>query len=155
MLSSVGAAVGLLVASWGVSLLTGPAVAGLPRAQLIGVEWPVAVFAMVLAVITGIVFGLVPALQATRVDLRESLNEDGRGSASGGVRHRQLRGALVVAEVGLALVLLVGAGLLLRSFAALTTVSPGFDASNLLVVDLPLSPRPIRMTWRGARWWSA
>ena len=140
VLSSVGAAVGLLVASWGVSLLTGPAVAGLPRAYLIGVEWPVAVFAMGLAVITGIVFGLVPALQATRVDLRESLNEDGRGSASGSVRHRQLRGALVVAEVGLALVLLVGAGLLLRSFAALTTVSPGFDAGNLLVVDLPLSP---------------
>ena len=140
VLSTLGAGVGLLVASWGVSLLTGPAVAGLPRAYLIGVEWPVAVFAMALAVITGIVFGLVPALQATRVDLRESLNEDGRGSASGGVRHRQLRGALVVAEVGLALVLLVGAGLLLRSFAALTTVSPGFDASNLLVVDLPLSP---------------
>jgi predicted permease len=140
VLSTVGAGAGLLVALWGVGFLSGPAVAGLPRAQAIDVEWPVAVFALVLAVVTGLVFGLVPALQATRVDLRESLNEDGRGSGSGSVRHRRLRSALVVAEVALALVLLVGAGLLLRSFAALTTVSPGFDAANLFVVDLPLSP---------------
>ncbi|MGE0462371.1 MAG: ABC transporter permease, partial [Vicinamibacterales bacterium] len=117
-----------------------PAVAGLPRAQAIEVQWPVAAFALVLALVTGVIFGLVPALQTTRLDLRESLNEDGRGSGSGGARHRRLRNALVIAEVALALVLLVGAGLLLRSFAALTTVSPGFDASNLFVVDLPLSP---------------
>ncbi len=140
VLSTVGAAAGLLVAMWGVSFLSGPAVAGLPRAQAIDVEWPVAAFALMLAVGTGLIFGLVPALQATRVDLRESLNEDGRGGGSGNVQHRRLRSALVVTEVALALVLLVGAGLLLRSFAALTTVSPGFDAANLFVVDLPLSP---------------
>ncbi|MCC7181807.1 MAG: ABC transporter permease [Acidobacteria bacterium] len=140
VLSLIGAGAGLLVAMWGVSFLSGPAVTGLPRAQAIEVQWPVAAFALVLALVTGVIFGLVPALQTTRLDLRESLNEDGRGSGSGGARHRRLRNALVIAEVALALVLLVGAGLLLRSFAALTTVSPGFDASNLFVVDLPLSP---------------
>ncbi len=140
VLALIGGVAGLLVASWGVALLTGPTVAGLPRAQLIGVEWPVALFAMALATATGVVFGLVPAIRATRVDLRETLNEDGKGSASGSVQHRQLRSALVVAEVALALVLLVGAGVLLRSFAALTAIAPGFDTANLLVVDLPLSP---------------
>jgi len=140
VLSTMGAGTGLLAAMWGVALLTGPAVVGLPRAQLIAVEWPVALFALALALVTGLVFGLVPALHATRLDLRESLNEDGRGGGSGGVRHRRLRSALVVAEVSLALVLLVGAGLLLRSFAALTSQAPGFDTTNLLVVDLPLSP---------------
>ena len=108
------------VAMWGVALLSGPTVSGLPRAQLIGIEWPVVVFAMTLAVVTGLVFGLVPAVQASRVDLRESLNEDGRGSGASGADIGRLRGALVVAEIALALVLLIGAGLLLRSFAALT-----------------------------------
>ena len=97
-------------------------------------------FTIALVGVTGVLFGLVPAIQATRVDLRESLNEDGRGSGAGGVRHRRLRGALVVGEVALALVLLVGAGLLLRSFANLTAAAPGFDPSELLVVNLPLSP---------------
>ncbi len=140
VLAAVGGATGLLVASWGVSLLSGPAVAGLPRAEQIAVAWPVALFAMGLSLVTGLIFGLVPAVRATRVDLRESLNEDGRGSGAGGVRHRRLRSTLVVVEVALALILLVGAGLLLRSFAALTGVAPGFDPSNLLVVNLPFSP---------------
>ncbi len=140
VLALIGGAAGLLVACWFVSFLSGPTVAGLPRAQLIGVAWPVALFAMALAVVTGVLFGLIPAVRTTRVDLRASLNEDGKGSASGGVQHRRLRGALVVVEVALALVLLVGAGLLLRSFATLTAVAPGFDTSRLLVVDLPLSP---------------
>jgi predicted permease len=79
-------------------------------------------------------------LQATRFDIRESLNEEARGS-SGSIRHRRMRSVLVVAEIALALVLLVGAGLLLRSFAALTSVSPGFETRNLLLINLPLSPR--------------
>lgn len=140
VLSVMGAAVGLLVAMWGVALLSGPTVSGLPRAQLIGIEWPVVGFALALALVTGLAFGLVPAVQASRVDLRESLNEDGRGSGASGARHGRVRGALVVAEVALALVLLIGAGLLLRSFAALTSQAPGFEIGNLLVVDLPLSP---------------
>jgi putative ABC transport system permease protein len=97
-------------------------------------------FTLALSMITGLVFGLVLAWQATRFDIRESLNEENRGG-SGSTRHRRMRSALVVAEIALALVLLVGAGLLLRSFAALTAVSPGFTTANLLVINLPLSPR--------------
>jgi len=140
VLSCAGGLLGLLLAMWGVSLLTSTTVAGLPRAQSIAVDWPVATFTVVLSMITGLVFGVVPAWQATRFDIRESLNEENRGG-SGSARHRRMRSALVVAEIALALVLLVGAGLLLRSFAALTRVSPGFTTSNLLVINLPLSPR--------------
>src|SRR6185436_19602685 len=75
-----------------------------------------------------------------RSDLHQSLNEEGR-SGLGGLQHRKTRAALVVVEVGLALVLLVGAGLLLRSFSTLTRVSPGFNPENLLVVNLPMSPQ--------------
>jgi putative ABC transport system permease protein len=139
VLACAGGALGLLIAMWSVSLLSTMTL-GLPRAQTIAVDWPVAGFTLALAVITGLVFGAVPAWQATRVDVRESLNEESRGGSSS-VRHRRMRSALVVAEIALALVLLVGAGLLLRSFSALTRVSPGFNAQNLLVINLPLSPR--------------
>jgi putative ABC transport system permease protein len=140
VLASAGGAAGLLLAVWGVSAMTGTAIAGLPRAQGIGVDWPVALFALVLSIATGLVFGLVPALQATRVDLREALNEESRGGTAG-TQHRRLRSTLVVAEIALALVLLIGAGLLVRSFSALTRVSPGFNPERLLVINLPLSPR--------------
>src|SRR5690606_9481982 len=101
------------------------------------------IFAMTISVVAGLVFGLVPALQATRFDLRDALNEEGRGSSSG-ARHQRMRNTLVVAEVALALALLIGAGLMLRSFAALQDKAPGFDVSNLLVVDIPLSPTTYR-----------
>ena len=114
--------------------------AALPRAQNIGLAWPVAVFAVGVSILTGLVFGLVPAVQAMRSNVRQSLNEEGRGGF-GGVQHRKTRATLVVVEVGLALVLLVGAGLLLRSFSTLTQVPPGFNPENLLVVNLPLSPQ--------------
>jgi putative ABC transport system permease protein len=140
VLAAAGGAGGLLVATWSVSLLATAAIPGLPRAQGIAVDWPVAMFTLTLSVITGLVFGAVPAWQATRVDIREALNEESRGGSSSS-RHRRLRSALVVSEIALALVLLVGAGLLLRSFSALTRVSPGFNAQNLLVINLPLSPR--------------
>jgi putative ABC transport system permease protein len=143
VLAVTGGAVGLLIATWGVSLLGGAAIAGMPRVQRIGIAWPIVLFAATVSMLTGLVFGLVPALQSTRVDLRGSLNEDGRGS-SGGVRHRRARGVLVVVEIALALVLLVGAGLLFRSYSALTRVSPGFDPDNLLLVNLPLSPLTYR-----------
>ena len=140
VLACLGGAAGLLLAMWSVSLLSSTAVAGLPRAQGIEVDWPVAVFTLALSVITGLVFGAVPAWQATRFDIRESLNEESRGGSSS-TRHRRMRSVLVVSEIALALVLLVGAGLLLRSFTALTRVSPGFNPQNLIVVNLPLSPR--------------
>ncbi|MBA3888123.1 MAG: ABC transporter permease [Acidobacteria bacterium] len=140
VLAVAGGLAGLLVASWSVSLFVSTTVSTLPRAQNIGIDWPVVLFALALSTVTGIVFGLVPAVQAARMPIRESLNEEGRGG-SGGARQRRLRSTLVVAEIGLALVLLIGAGLLLRSFAALTQVPPGFNPSNLLVVNLPLSPQ--------------
>jgi putative ABC transport system permease protein len=140
VLGCVGGAAGLLVALWGVSLLGTAAAAALPRAHNIGLAWPVAVFALGLSLVTGLVFGLLPAVQALRYDLRRSLNEEGR-SGLGSVQHKKMRGALVVVEVGLALVLLVTAGLLLRSFSMLTRVPTGFNPANLLVVNLPLSPQ--------------
>jgi putative ABC transport system permease protein len=142
-LSCTGGLAGVLLAAWGISLLTATSVPGLPRAQNVAVEWPVVLFALALSVLTGIVFGLVPAMRATQLPLREALNEEGRGG-SAGARHRRLRSRLVIAEIALALVLLVGAGLLLRSFATLTRVSPGFRRDNLLVVNLPLSPLKYR-----------
>jgi putative ABC transport system permease protein len=141
VLAFLGGAAGLALAWWGVTFLslTGASAAALPRADRIGVAWPVALFAIGLSIVTGVVFGLLPALQGTQFDIRGSLNEEGRG-ASASSRHRRMRAALVVAEMALALVLLVGAGLLLRSFSALTHVSPGFMPDHLLVVNLPLSP---------------
>ena len=143
VLAGVGGGVGVLMASWGVGALM-TTVTGLPRAGRIELDLPVLIFAILLSLATGVVFGLVPAVQATRLDLREVLNEEGRGSSSGGIRHHRMRNALVVAEIALALVLLVGAGVMLRSFAALQDVEAGFDATNLLVVDLPLSPTTYR-----------
>lgn len=143
VLAMLGGAAGLLVASWGVSALMTLAT-GLPRSGQIGIDLPILLFAMVISVVTGLVFGIVPALQATRFDIREALNQETRGSASGGVKHQRMRDLLVVAEVALALVLLIGAGLMLRSFAALQNVAAGFDTANLLVVELPLSPTTYR-----------
>jgi putative ABC transport system permease protein len=141
VLACAGGAVGLLVAVWGVSFLATAAVGVIPRAHNIALVPPVALFALAVSLLTGLVFGLVPALQATRGDLRAALTEEGR-SGLGSARHRRVRSHLVVAQVGLAVVLLVAAGLLLRSFAALTAVPPGFNPGNLLVVSLPLSPMP-------------
>jgi putative ABC transport system permease protein len=140
VLSCAGGAGGVLLAAWAVALMSTTVAAGLPRAQELSVEWPVALFTLALSVVTGLIFGAVPAWQATRFDIRESLNEESRGG-SGSARHRRMRSMLVVAEMALALVLLVGAGLLLRSFSALTRVSPGFNPDRLLVINLPLSPR--------------
>jgi putative ABC transport system permease protein len=143
VLAGLGGAAGVILASWGVSLLM-TTVTGLPRAGGIGVDWPVLLFALVTSMVTGVLFGVVPAIQATRFDIREALNEEGRGSPAGGVKHHRMRRVLVVAEVALALILLVGAGVMLRSFASLQRVQPGFDAASLLVIDLPLSPTTYR-----------
>src|SRR5437764_4420658 len=91
---------------------------------------------MALAIFSGIVFGLAPALQATRPNLASCMKEGGRGMSSGG-RHR-VRGALVVVEVALAFVLLTGAGLLIRSFFEMQQVNPGFDSTNVITAGLPV-----------------
>jgi len=117
--------------------LVGPA---LPRAEEVAIDGRVLAFALFVGLFTPAVSGLLPAIAATRVDVRDALSEGGR-AASGGRRHRRARSVLVVVEVALTLALLVGAGLLLRSFARLQNVAPGFDPGRLLVADVPLSPR--------------
>jgi putative ABC transport system permease protein len=137
LLSAAGGAAGLLLATWGTALLTSAAPADIPRLNEIGLDARVLVFAVAVSLLTGVVFGLAPALQALRVNLQESLKEGGRSASAGAARSR-LRSSLVVAEVALSLVLLVGAGLLVRSFARLTGLNPGFDPQNVLTVTLSL-----------------
>src|SRR5439155_12686679 len=96
-------------------------------------------FTIAISVATGIVFGLAPALQTTRIDVSAAIKEGGRGAAAGAGHHR-LRASLVVAEMALATILLVGAGLLTKSLVRLQDVPTGFDAAGLLVADAPLSP---------------
>ena len=139
MLSLLGGAGGLLLAKWSVGLLVGLS-AGLPREDEVAINTPVFGFTLSIALLTGLLFGLVPALQATRLDLVEALKEGGKGTGGGVQRHRTLN-VLVVGEVALAVVLLIGAGLLVNSFIRLQQVSPGFDEKNLLTVRIDL-PNP-------------
>jgi putative ABC transport system permease protein len=111
----------------------------LPREADVAIDGRVLVFTLVLAVFTGIVFGLAPALQATRPNLAGCMKEGGRGASSGG-RHK-VRGALVVTEVALAFVLLTGAGLLIRSFFQMQQVDTGFDSTNVLTAGLPIAEK--------------
>jgi predicted permease len=108
------------------------------REIAIGMDTRVLAFAMAVAVSTGILFGLVPALQATRLDLASAMKDDNR-SASGSRGRRRLRDILIVVEVALAFVLLVGSGLMMRSFFRLMNVDAGFDSTNLLTMRLPIS----------------
>ncbi len=109
----------------------------LPRINSIGLDWTVAGFALALAVLTGLICGLIPALAATRTDVNEALKEGGRTGTSGG-GHARLRSALVVAELAVALVLLTGAGLLLRSFENLRAVDMGFRTDHALTASYSL-----------------
>ncbi|HEY6186723.1 MAG TPA: ABC transporter permease [Pyrinomonadaceae bacterium] len=138
LLSVMGGGLGLLFAMWGVDLLVAASPADLPRIREIGLDTHVLGFTAGVSLLTGILFGLVPALQASKLDLNESLKEGGRGSTES-LRRNRVRSLLVISEVALSLVLLVGAGLLIRSFVALLRTSPGFDAQSILTVDIPLS----------------
>ncbi len=139
LLAFLGSLLGVLVARWGMKALIALAPDTLPRAGEIGVDGRVLAFTCALALVTGIGFGLAPVFQALRVNLNATLKDGGRGAGAGGVRQR-LRGALVVAEVAIAVVLLVGAGLLIRSFARLQDVDPGFQPRGALAVGLSLPP---------------
>jgi len=131
LLSSLGAAAGLLLAKAGTGLLVNLTPDILPRAAEIGVDARVLAFTAAIAIFTGILFGLAPAIQMARSDLNSALREGGRGNSMG-FRRNSLRSMLVVAEVALALVLLSGAGLLMRSFYHLQGVDPGFDPHGVL-----------------------
>jgi putative ABC transport system permease protein len=139
MIAAIGGALGLALAAVGLGPLLHFAAATVPRAEGIGLNSAVLGFTAALAILTGIVFGLVPALQASRFDIRDQLNQNSRGS-TGGTHHQRLRSALVIAEVAISMVLLIGAGLLIRSFARMQSVAPGFRSDHLLLAELPLSP---------------
>jgi putative ABC transport system permease protein len=137
LLSSIGGALGVLVAAAGIQALMAITPENTPRFNEVAVDWTVLGVAMILSVATGLVFGLYPALHASRPDTAETLKEDARGASAGPRRHRA-RSALVVAEVSLALVLLVGAGLMLRSFLRILDADPGFRPEHVLTMDISL-----------------
>jgi predicted permease len=135
ILALAGTALGVVVAYWGVEVLRTSLPSGIPRADLIAVNVRVLAVAALTAVATGVAFGLVPALQASRVNLVGTLREGGRsGTASPG--RQRLRAALVIAEVSLAVVLLVGAGLFISSFARLMRIDVGLDYHQILAVGV-------------------
>jgi putative ABC transport system permease protein len=135
LLAFVGGTGGLLLAKWGLGALLSLAPQDLPRVKDVTLDGRVVLFTLLVTLLTGVIFGFVPALQASRPKLNETLKEGGRGTTGG---HHRVRGALVVAEVALALVLLVGAGLLIHSFYRLQQVNPGFNTRNALAVTLSL-----------------
>lgn len=137
LLAFAGGALGLLLALWILKLLVTAAPDEIPRLNLIGIDGWVLAFTVAISVLTGIVFGLAPALQASQPDLGASLKEGGTRGADGAGRHR-LRSVLVVAEVSLALVLLIGAGLLLKNFTQLRRTEPGFNPDRVLVASITL-----------------
>lgn len=135
LLSLFGAAAGLLVAFWGLHSLLALAPDLLPRSQHIGIDGWALLFTAGVAVLTGILFGIVPALQGSRVTLSESLKES-TGRTSFGLRRSRLSHGMVSVEVALSLVLLIGAGLLIVTFANLVRTDPGFDARNMLALPI-------------------
>src|ERR1700683_3770354 len=138
LLSVTGGVLGTLIALASLDPLLELASGSIPKAFIVALDYRVLLFTLGLSVLTGIIFGIVPALRTTTLDLRTSLNEGGRGSTAGPGQHR-LRGILVAAEIAAAVMLLVSARLLMRSFERLQDVPPGFRPDHLLVADLPLS----------------
>jgi putative ABC transport system permease protein len=156
LLSLAGGAAGLVLALWGVDLLVAliPAaqLSQMPYLQSLSLSRDVLLFACGLSLLTGVLFGLTPALAASRTDLQGALKEGGRGStvARGS---RRLRDLLVVTEVALALVLLVGAGLLMKSLVSMLRVDPGFDPRGLLTMRVALPPTRYSEDGKAARFY--
>jgi len=141
LLAVAGAALGVLLAFWATEAIGVGAAVLLPRAEEVALDGRALAFTGSLALLTGLAFGLVPALFASRADLQDTLKSGGRSGTPGGGR---ARAALVVAQVALSLVLLVGAGLMLKSFARLQGVDPGFDPDNVLTARIGLSGEKYR-----------
>jgi putative ABC transport system permease protein len=143
LLSLAGAVIGTSLAAWAVDAVKAFGPAGVPRLAEVSIDARVLGFSIALAIVTGLLFGLVPALHAAKTNVGQMLKESTRGS-SGRRGTRRTRGILVVTEMALAVVLLIGAGLLARSFVALTTVDVGYRASNVVTmsVSLPATKYP-------------
>jgi putative ABC transport system permease protein len=148
LLAVVAGALALPLAIWVAGLLRVTLPETFPRAAEIGVDARVFGFTFAISLLTGIIFGLVPAIQGSRTDLNETLKEGGRSSGLG--RRNLLGGALVVSEVALSLLLLTGAGLMLRSFIRLMSVDPGFDPQNALTVAINLPQSKYEQAQRAA-----
>jgi predicted permease len=138
-LGVVGGSIGLLLAKSGTRAILATLPGTLPRAEEVTLNSNVLLFTMSVSILTGIVFGLVPALKSLRTEIHELLKEGGRGSSAS--RHRT-QSMFVVVEMAMALVLLVGAGLMIRSLAALWSINPGFDPRNVLAFDLSWTSNP-------------
>jgi predicted permease len=155
LLAGIGGAIGLLIAVWGLDGLRWLSPSHIPRLQNIAIDGRVLGFTFVVVLLTGVLFGLAPALRASRVNLSLTLKEGGR-SLVGSANHR-LRNLLVVAEVALSLMLLIGAGLLIRSFARVQQVDPGFATQNVLSLRLSVQgtayeKQPRRMSFYKQLW---
>lgn len=138
LLALVGGTLGLLLALWGLDLLVAATPVDIPRVREVGLDMNVFLFTLSVSVLTGVIFGLAPALQASRVDVNESLKEGGRGSTESARRNR-VRSLLVISEIALSFVLLIGAGLLIKSFIRLRDVNPGFEPQRVLTTGLSLA----------------
>ncbi|MEK6299736.1 MAG: ABC transporter permease [Acidobacteriota bacterium] len=137
LLALAGGAAGLLIAAWGTGLLLRFAPDDLPRIHEVRMDGRVLAFTFAVSLVTGVLFGLVPALAASNPDLNETLKEGGRGG-TGSAKRQRMRSAFVIAEITLALVLLVGAGLMLKSFWRLQRVDPGFNPDGVLTMRMML-----------------
>ena len=138
LLAACGGVAGLVLALWGVRALIAASPAIIPRIAMVTIDGRVLAMTVLITATTAIVFGLIPALRAARVDLAETFKDGDRGSSDGHGRHR-LRSALVASEFALALVLLIGAGLMMRSFTALQRIDPGFDPRDVVTMTISVS----------------
>ena len=136
LLSVIGGAVGLAVAKWGLSAVLATAPGRLPRSENIGVNAWVLLFALAVSIAVGVLFGLMPALRSSKTDVQAGLKEGSRSIAGG---HHRTQGALIVAQIALAAILLTGGSLLLRTIRNLVTVSPGFDPTHVVTFQVGLS----------------
>jgi len=138
LLATMGGLLGLLIALWGSDAMIALSPGSIPRLKEAGMDGRVLGFTVLLALLTTLIFGLAPAWQASKPDLNEALKKEGRGASSGS--GRRLRSLLVIAEVAVSVVLLVGAGLMIKSFIQLQSVNAGFNPENLLTMEITLPP---------------
>ncbi|HEY9402034.1 MAG TPA: ABC transporter permease [Pyrinomonadaceae bacterium] len=153
LLSVLGGALGLLFAMWGIDALLAALPEDLPRLLVagIGLDMPVLLFTLGVSILTGLLFGLAPALQASKSNLNETLKDGGRTSAGAG--RQRVRNLLVVSEVALSLLLLVSAGLLIKSFSRLQETDLGFDPTNVLTLRVPLPEARYKESGQVANFW--
>src|SRR5207245_4046540 len=137
VLGLLGGAAGLVVARWGLDFLLALSPVDLTGLGHIRLSYPVLAFTATVSILTAVVSGFAPAFEGSRVDVQDSL-KDGSRQIGGGGRRKRLRHALVVAEIALAVVLLAGAGLLIRTFASMRAIDPGFDARSIVTLRVSL-----------------